>query len=425
MPDVPGSVLPEPRPGVGYYTGAIFNRAPGLDELARRRRSYDEMMGRSGTDARPRFLDLGLRAGARPRQAAGDEAADAVALLHRRHGARARLVALKSELIAQGLRVRLERAPQPQAAVRAARGIRISPGRHGFGRDTSHAADLDCRELDEPRDRRTGAPGAEDRTGCRTVLFRTGGGRYRSTVHAQGAWNPHEQHMAPVSGILTHCIERFQPQPGFRIARLSFEILGLIPDGEFEVVTTMLRPGRTIELVQAELIAGGRTAVRARAWRLQTSDTSAVAAIEDAAMAGKSHGSGPSEPLLDDRPGGYIRSIEIRAVAGHRSRQAARPGSAPSIRWSAASPRPTCALVGLVDAEQRHHHPGAAGARQFTCSRTSTCRCTSTGRTDRRVARPPELGDLGAEASASPPPCCTTSPARSVEPSRSSPSARS
>ena len=25
---------------------------------------------------------------------------------------------------------------------------------------------------------------------------------YRSTQHAQGAWNPHEQHMAPASGII-------------------------------------------------------------------------------------------------------------------------------------------------------------------------------------------------------------------------------
>ena len=29
-----------------------------------------------------------------------------------------------------------------------------------------------------------------------------GGGRFRSTIHAQGAWNEHEQHMAPASGIM-------------------------------------------------------------------------------------------------------------------------------------------------------------------------------------------------------------------------------
>ncbi len=25
---------------------------------------------------------------------------------------------------------------------------------------------------------------------------------YCSTVHTQGAWNPHEQHMAPASGVI-------------------------------------------------------------------------------------------------------------------------------------------------------------------------------------------------------------------------------
>jgi hypothetical protein len=140
--------------------------------------------------------------------------------------------------------------------------------------------------------------------------------RYASTVHAQGAWNPHEQHMAPVSGILAHCLEQFQPRPDLRMARLSFDILGLIPDGEFTVVTSMLRPGRTIELIQAELVSGGRTAVRASAWRLQRSDTSAVAAIEDAHMAGPQEASGPV--ALDDWPGGYIKSVEVRVLGEHR-----------------------------------------------------------------------------------------------------------
>jgi hypothetical protein len=146
--------------------------------------------------------------------------------------------------------------------------------------------------------------------------FPRGDGRYESTVHAQGAWNPHEQHMAPVSGILAHCIEQFQPRPELRMARLSFDILGLIPDGEFEVVTTMLRPGRTIELVQAELVSGGRTAVRATAWRLQRSDTSAVAAIEDAPLPCPD---ADSEPMsFSEWPGGYIRSVDAHQIAGHR-----------------------------------------------------------------------------------------------------------
>ncbi|WP_458781915.1 thioesterase family protein [Arthrobacter sp. D3-16] len=143
-----------------------------------------------------------------------------------------------------------------------------------------------------------------------------GDGRFRSTIHAQGAWNVHEQHMAPASGLMADSLERHQPRPDMRMARLSFEILGLIPGGEFHIETTMLRPGRTIELLQAELVAAGRTAIRATAWRLVTSDTSEVAAVEDAAIPG------PDECKPYDGasvwPGGYIRSLEMRVAEGHR-----------------------------------------------------------------------------------------------------------
>ncbi len=170
-----------------------------------------------------------------------------------------------------------------------------------------------------------------------------GDGRFASTIHTQGAWNPHEQHMGPVSGILAHCLENFQSREDLRMARISYEILGLIPDGEFEVVTTMLRPGRTIELVQAELVSGGRVAVRATAWRLQLSDTSAIEGIEDEPM------SGPPESgavaTLGEWPGAYIHSIDIRTLPGHapgRGRAWIRP------RHPLVAPGPFSELAGLI-----------------------------------------------------------------------------
>ncbi|MGV8857000.1 thioesterase family protein [Rhodoglobus sp.] len=138
---------------------------------------------------------------------------------------------------------------------------------------------------------------------------------FESTIHAQGAWNPHEQHMAPVAGILAHALESFEARTELRIARISYEILGLIPDGAFEVKTTLLRPGRTIELVQAELVAAGRVAVRATAWRLHTSDTSAVEGVVDERMLAPEHATGAVN--LSKWPGGYIQSIDARALPDH------------------------------------------------------------------------------------------------------------
>ncbi|MCQ9163847.1 MULTISPECIES: thioesterase family protein [unclassified Arthrobacter] len=143
-----------------------------------------------------------------------------------------------------------------------------------------------------------------------------GGNLYASTVHAQGAWNDHEQHMAPVTGLMVRALEQFQPRADMRLTRFNFDILGLIPAGEFNIETTVLRPGRTIELLQAELVAGGRTAVRVTAWRMLTLDTTAVAALEDEPFPSleeseRWHG-------LNVWPGGFIASLEGRNIAGHR-----------------------------------------------------------------------------------------------------------
>lgn len=174
-----------------------------------------------------------------------------------------------------------------------------------------------------------------------------GGGRFRSTIHAQGAWNAHEQHMAPASGILAHALAQHEPRPDLRIARISYEILGLIHAGEFEVAVRTVRPGKTIELIDAELTARGRVAIRASAWRLITTDSSAVAAVEDTAIP-------PVEECerwdgSTEWPGGYIRSLEMYQAPHHRSGngtvwiRTAHPlvGGAESPDW--------VRLMGLVD----------------------------------------------------------------------------
>lgn len=143
-----------------------------------------------------------------------------------------------------------------------------------------------------------------------------GNGQFEATVHAQGAWNAHEQHMAPASGLLAHCLERFEPREELHLARISYEILGLIPLDTVEVVTRMSRPGRTIELLEAEMNHGGRTAIRARAWRLAAGDTSSVAAVEDEPMPGPDDGA--EHDAVAEWPGGYIQSIEVRKLPGHR-----------------------------------------------------------------------------------------------------------
>ena len=140
---------------------------------------------------------------------------------------------------------------------------------------------------------------------------------YKPTQHAQGAWNEHEQHMAPATGILTAELSKYAPQAHMRFARISLDILGLIPLDDFTITTRCIRPGKTIELIEAVMSSRGRDAIIARAWRLMTQDTSEIAGLEDQKSVYK-----PEDlPVWDDMkgwPGGFIESVRLVAEPDRR-----------------------------------------------------------------------------------------------------------
>ncbi len=140
---------------------------------------------------------------------------------------------------------------------------------------------------------------------------------YQPTEHVQGAWNEHEQHMAPATGLLTAELQQFAPQDNMRIARISLDILGLIPLDDFTITTRCIRPGKTIELVESVMNSRGRDCIIARAWRLITQDTSSIAGLEDKIALYQ-----PEQlPIWEDMkgwPGGFIASVRLVAEADRR-----------------------------------------------------------------------------------------------------------
>lgn len=146
---------------------------------------------------------------------------------------------------------------------------------------------------------------------------RRGDTGFISTLHAQGAWQPGEQHLAPASGLVLAEVERRLPSDKL-VSRVSFDVLGVIYSGEFDIDVHMVRPGRSIELIEASMRHGDRTSIRARVWRLAASDTARVQGIE-----------WPPLPPPDAMPpfafssvwgGGFIAALEARQAAD------ARPG---------------------------------------------------------------------------------------------------
>ena len=95
-----------------------------------------------------------------------------------------------------------------------------------------------------------------------------GNDRWQATVHTTGPWDARFQHGGPPSALLARAIEQRSQREDMIIARMTVDILGAIPVGELSVSSRVLRPGRSVELVEAVLSAGGREVARAQAWRV-------------------------------------------------------------------------------------------------------------------------------------------------------------
>ena len=145
---------------------------------------------------------------------------------------------------------------------------------------------------------------------------RLGPGRFRATEHTGGAWSVTEQHVSPLTGLLVHAVDRFVAErgaDGLVTARIAFDILGVVPIGEVDVSVEVVRPGRTIELLEAVAVSGGRAVLRARAWRLARYDTRSVAGGGPGALP-PPDGVAAAE-LSGVWPGGYIASLDVRPVS--------------------------------------------------------------------------------------------------------------
>jgi hypothetical protein len=136
-----------------------------------------------------------------------------------------------------------------------------------------------------------------------------GGGRYRSTEHTAGPWDPGSQHAGPPAALLGRALELTEPREGTLLSRVTFEILGPVPVAEVEVESGVVRPGRTVELLEAELRADGRTAMTARAWRLPATEA-------PPAGGGAAPPPRPDEPTAPPHDFGYGHAVEIRFAAG-------------------------------------------------------------------------------------------------------------
>lgn len=140
-----------------------------------------------------------------------------------------------------------------------------------------------------------------------------GEGRWSSTVHTTGPWDARSQHGGPPAALLGRAIERCEPRDDMVVARLTVEILGPVPVGEVSVRARVLRPGRSVELVEAVLSADGRDAARAAAWRVKRTTQDGVPPRTTPAPPMPQESAPPPGGAWVD---GYLSAVEWRFAEG-------------------------------------------------------------------------------------------------------------
>jgi hypothetical protein len=87
------------------------------------------------------------------------------------------------------------------------------------------------------------------------IFTRSARGRYSPTEHARGPWDPRALHGGAPAALIASVFEHTEPGAQLPIARLGFEFLKPIPFAELEVRTEIVRNGRRVQELTAELWA--------------------------------------------------------------------------------------------------------------------------------------------------------------------------
>ncbi|WP_338748228.1 thioesterase family protein [Janibacter alittae] len=145
-------------------------------------------------------------------------------------------------------------------------------------------------------------------------------GRFESLPTTAGPWSPHAQHAGPPSALVARAMETHEPPGQMRLADVRLDILGPIPVAPLDVDVRILRRGRSMELLEASVGAGGTPVVLARGWRIVRAPEDFPVLRGHRQEVGATVPEGPGVPLDLAMPGmhgdGYLSHVEWRTLAG-------------------------------------------------------------------------------------------------------------
>jgi hypothetical protein len=136
--------------------------------------------------------------------------------------------------------------------------------------------------------------------------------RFVPSELTRGPWDPGAQHAGPPAALIARALERCEPRDGMRLGRIAIDILGPVPLAPLTVDVRIVRPGRSVELLEAVMSGPQGDVMRAGAWRV---------AVGEQRLDSGSPPPGPAEgrdrdffPTGEEQ--GYHTAMEYRFVEG-------------------------------------------------------------------------------------------------------------
>lgn len=139
------------------------------------------------------------------------------------------------------------------------------------------------------------------------ALFQPDGAHLVPTEFARGPWTPDALHGGPVAALLARAIESVPTDEPMHVTRLTVELLRPVPQAPLSVSTSVARPGRKIQLVDAQVTDGDRAVAWGRALRIRLQPTE----LDGPDLTGPVPGADPDTPPGPD--GGYTSPAPIGA----------------------------------------------------------------------------------------------------------------
>jgi Thioesterase-like superfamily len=148
------------------------------------------------------------------------------------------------------------------------------------------------------------------------ALYRLDGRTATPAELTRGPWAPDAQHGGAPAALLAGVLER-TGDPALPVVRLTLEFLRSVPIEPLSLSTRVVRGGRRVQLVEADLLAGEVAVVRATALKIRSAEGT-TPLITDGSEPPPAPSAAPLRPveLAIARPWFGEDAVEVRFVTG-------------------------------------------------------------------------------------------------------------